>query len=116
MNNNEETRIEINDKKPKKLGYYNWPWTKTKRALGIKAVLGRMIYFRKKNCSIHYATNNWMILIGDGKTRGYQMMNEKITGLDQLIFLGSQAMRAEATKMEKTKVNNEGWITIGKKM
>ena len=30
MNNNEETRIEINDKKPKKLGYYNWPWTKTK--------------------------------------------------------------------------------------
>ena len=40
MNNSEETIIEINDKKPKKLGYYNRPWTKTKRALGIKAVLG----------------------------------------------------------------------------
>ena len=25
MNNSEETRIEINDKKPKKLGYYNRP-------------------------------------------------------------------------------------------
>ena len=45
------------------------------------------------------------------------MMNEKITKLDQLIFLESQALRAEAARiMEKTKVNNEGWITIGKKM
>ena len=45
------------------------------------------------------------------------MMNEKITELDQLIFPASQAMRAEAARiMKKTKVNNEGWITIGKKM
>ena len=28
MNNSEETKIEINDKKPKKLGYYNRPWKK----------------------------------------------------------------------------------------
>ena len=58
MNNSEETRIEINDKKPKKLEYYNRPWTKTRRALGIKAVLGRMTYLRKKNRSVHCVTNN----------------------------------------------------------
>ena len=42
MNNSEKTRIQINDKKPKKLGYYNQQWTKTRRALGIITVLGRM--------------------------------------------------------------------------
>ena len=76
MNNNEETRIEINDKKPKKLGYYNRPWTKTRRALSIKAMLGRMIDLRKKNCLVHCATNNWMTVIGDGKARGHRMMTE----------------------------------------
>ena len=45
------------------------------------------------------------------------MMNENITKLDQLIFPASQAMRIEATRiMKKTKKDNEGWITIGKKM
>ena len=44
------------------------------------------------------------------------MMNEKITKLDQLIFLASQVMRTEATRiMKKTKKVNEDWITIGKK-
>ena len=58
-----------------------------------------------------------MILIGDGKARGYRMINEKITKLDQLIFLASQAMRTEAAKItKKIKKNNEGWMTIGKKM
>ena len=79
-------------------------------------MLGRMTDLRKKNRLVHYATSNWMILISDGKARGYRMMNEKITELDQLIFPASQAMRAKATRiMKKTKVNNEGWITIGKK-
>ena len=82
----------------------------------MKAVLGRMTDLRKKNCLVHCATSNWMILIEDGKARGYRMMNEKITELDQLIFPTSQALRTEATKtMKKTKKNNEGWITIGKK-
>ena len=58
MNNSEETRIQINDKKPKKLGYYNRPWTKTRRVLGIKAVLRRMTNLRKNNYSVHCATNN----------------------------------------------------------
>ena len=67
-------------------------------------MLGRMIDLRKNNYSIHCATSNWMILIGDGKVRGYQMMNENITELDQLIFPASQAMRTKATKiMKKTK-------------
>ena len=65
MNNSEEIRIEINVKKPKKLGYYNRPWTKIRRALGIKTVLGRMTDLSKRNCSVHCAVNNWMIVIGD---------------------------------------------------
>ena len=74
INNSEESRFQINDYKPKKHGYYNRQWTKIRRALGIKAVLGRMTYLRKKNCSIHCATNNWMIIIGDGKARGQRIM------------------------------------------
>ena len=42
INSSEESRFQINDIKPKKQGYYNRQWTKTRRALGIKAVLGRM--------------------------------------------------------------------------
>ena len=49
-------------------------------------VLGKMKDLRKKNCSVHSTTSNWMILIGDVKARGYRIMNEKITDLDQLIF------------------------------
>ena len=89
LNSSEETRVKINYNKPKKLGQLNRQWIKTKRALRVKVVLGRMIDLRKKNWSIHCATRNWMILIGDGKARGYQMMNEKITKLDQLIFPAS---------------------------
>ena len=85
-NSSEETRIQINDKKPNKLRYYNRQWTKTRRALGIKAVLGRMTDLRKKNRSVHCATNNWMIVISDGKARGYKMMTDKITELDQLLI------------------------------
>ena len=44
------------------------------------------------------------------------MIIEKITELYQLIFPTSQAMRTDATRiMKKTKKDNEGWITIGKK-
>ena len=90
MNNSEERIIEINDKKPKKLGFYIWPWIKTRRALGIKVVLGRMIDLRKKNCSVHCATNNWMIVIADGKARRHKMMTSKIIELDQLLIPSSQ--------------------------
>ena len=73
INNSEETIVEINDKKQKKLGYYNCPWTKTRRPLGIKVVLGRMTDLMKKNCSVHCATNNWMIVIGDQKAREHSV-------------------------------------------
>ena len=90
---------------------------KTKRALGIKAMLGRITYLRKKNYSINCATNNWMIVIGDGKARGHKMMTEKIIELDQLLLPSSQMAKNEAAKfMKKRKINNEGWITIGKKI
>ena len=117
LNSSEETRVQINDNKPKKIVQLNKQWIKTKRALGVKAMLGIMTNLRKRNCSVHYAISNLMMLIGDGESRGYRMMNENITKLDQLIFPASQAMRTEATKtMKKTKKNNKGWITIGKKM
>ena len=70
INSSEESRFQINDAEPKKHGYYNKQWTKTRRALGIKAVLGRMTDMRNKNCSIHCETNNWMIVLSDGKVRG----------------------------------------------
>ena len=71
---NEGIRIQINDK-AKRYGQLNKQWTKTKRALGMKVILGRIIDLRKKNYLIHYATNNWMIII-DGKARGHRMLNE----------------------------------------
>ena len=83
----------------------------------MKVVLGRMIDLRKKNCSINCATNNWMIIIGYGKSRGHQMLNEKIAEIDQPIIPTSQMTKVEAVRiMKKTKKDNEGWITIGKKM
>ena len=72
---NEGIRIQINDK-AKRYGQLNKQWTKTRRALGMKVILGRMTYLRKKNCLIHYANNNWMIIIEDGKARGHRMLNE----------------------------------------
>ena len=39
INSSEESRFQINDFKPKVQGYYNRQWTKTRKALGIKAVL-----------------------------------------------------------------------------
>ena len=87
LKSSEETRVQINDNKPKKIGQLNRQLKKTKRALEVKAVLGRMTDIRKKKCLVHCATSNWMILIEDGKARGYLMMNEKITELDQLTFL-----------------------------
>ena len=117
MNNSKETRIQINANKPKKIGYYNRQWTKTRRAVGIKAMLGRMTDLRKKNSSIHCVTNNWMIVIGDGKARGHKMMTGKIIELDQLLLPSSQMTKNEAVKfLKKTKNDNEGCITIGKKM
>ena len=58
-----------------------------------------------------------MIVIGDGKARGHRMMTDKITKLDQLLIMSSHMTKKEAKRcMKKTKVNNEGWITLGKKM
>ena len=117
INSSEESRFQINDIKPKKQGYYNRQWTKTRRALGIKAVLGRMIDLKKKNCSVHCATNNWMIILGDGKARGQRMITDKINDLDQLLKPASQMKKTEAIRfMKKTKSDSEGWITLGKKM
>ena len=89
LNSSEEIRVQINDNKPKKIGQLNRQWIKTKITLGVKAMLGRMTDLRKKICSIHCATSNSVILVGDGKAKGYRMMNEKIIELDQLIFLAS---------------------------
>ena len=58
LNSSEETRVQINDNKPRKISQLNRQWIKTKRTLRVKAVLGRMTNLRKKNCSIHCATNN----------------------------------------------------------
>ena len=45
------------------------------------------------------------------------MMTDKIIGLNQLLLPSSHMTKNEATKfMKKTKNDNEGWITIGKKM
>ena len=58
-----------------------------------------------------------MIVIGDGKVRGHKMMTDKIIELVQLLILPSQMTKKEAERfMKKTKVNNEYWITLGKKM
>ena len=76
-----------------------------------------MTDLRKKNCSVHCATNNWMIILGDGKSRGQRMITEKINELDQLLMQTSQMTKNEAIKfMKKTKNDNEGWITLGKKV
>ena len=70
----------------------------------MKAVLGRMTYLRKKNCLIHYATDNWMITMGNGKARGHRILNEKIAKIDQLIIPTSQMTKAKAVRiMKKTK-------------
>ena len=79
------------------------------RALGIKEVLGRMTDMRKKNCSVNCATNNWMIVLSDGKVKGQIMITEKINELYQLLLLASQMTTNEATRfMKKTKNDNEG--------
>ena len=67
-----------------------------------------MADLRKKNCSIHCATNNWIIIIGDGKERGYRMLNEKMAEINQLIIPASQMTKAKAIRiMKKTKKDNE---------
>ena len=80
-------------------------------------MLGRMTDLKKKNCSVHCATNNWMIVLGDGKARGQRMITDKINELDQLLMPASQMTKNEAIKfMKKTKSDSEGWITLKKKM
>ena len=109
INSSEESRFQINEIKPKNQRYYNRQWTKTRRALGIKVVLGRMTNLKKKNCSVHCATNNWMIILGDGKARGQRMLTYKINELDQLLMPASQMTKTEAIKfMKKTKSDSEG--------
>ena len=45
------------------------------------------------------------------------MMTDKIIELDQLLLPSSQMTNNEAAKfVKKTKNDNEGWITIRKKM
>ena len=46
INSSEESKFQINDVKPKKQGYYNRQWIKTRKALGIKVVFGKMTYLR----------------------------------------------------------------------
>ena len=60
-----------------------------------------MIDLRKKNCSVHFATNNWMIVIRDGKVRGHRMMTDKIIELDQLLIPSSQMTKKEAERFMK---------------
>ena len=44
-------------------------------------------------------------------------MTEKVIEVDQLLIPSSQMTKKEAERfMKKTKVNNEGWITLGKKI
>ena len=63
-----------------------------------------MTDLRKKNCSVHCATNNWMIVLGDGKAKGQRMIIDKINELDQLLLLASQMTKNEAIKfMKRTK-------------
>ena len=72
-------------------------------------MLGRMTDLRKKNCSVQCATNNWMIVLGDGKAKGQRMITDKINELDQLLLLASQMTKNEATKfMKNTKSDSEG--------
>ena len=74
----------------------------------MKTVIRRMTYLKKKNCSIHYAIDDWMIIMKDGKARGHQMFNEKITEINRLIIPTSQMTKAEAIKIiNKTKKGNE---------
>ena len=80
-------------------------------------MLGRMTDLKKKNCSVHCATNNWMIILSDRKARGQRMITDKINELDQMLLPASQMTKNEAIKfMKKTKSDNEGWITLEKKM
>ena len=45
------------------------------------------------------------------------MMTDKITELDQLLIPSNRMTKKEAKRfMKKTKANNEGWITLGKKI
>ena len=45
------------------------------------------------------------------------MIIEKINELDQLLMQASHMTKNEAIKfMKKTKIDNEGWITLGKKV
>ena len=45
------------------------------------------------------------------------MMTDKIIELDQLLISSNQMTKKEAERfMKKTKVTNEGWITLGKKI
>ena len=75
----------------------------------MKAVLGRITDLRKKNCLIHYATDNWMIIMGNGKARGHRILNEKIAKIDQLIIPTSQMTKAKKVRIMKTtkKKDNE---------
>ena len=50
-------------------------------------------------------------------TKNEAAMIDKIIELDQLLILSSQMTKNEAAKfVKKTKTNNEGWITLRKKM
>ena len=71
-------------------------------------MLGRMIDLKKKNFSVHYATNNWMIVLGDGKARGQRMITEKINEPDQLLLPASQMTKNEAIRFMKKTKNDEG--------
>ena len=60
-----------------------------------------MTDLKKKNCSVHCVTNNWMIILGDGKAKGQRMLTDKINELDQLLMPASQMTKIEAIKFMK---------------
>ena len=104
MNNSEETRIEINDKKNKKAWLLQLAMDKYQKSIGHKSCALKNDKL-EKNFSVHYATNNWMIVIRDGKVKGHRMMTDKIIELDQLLILSSQITKKEAERfMKKNKI------------
>ena len=90
---------------------------KDKKSIGDKGSAWQNDISEKNQLLNSLSTNNWMIVLGDGKARGQRMITEKINELDQLLLSASQMTRNEAIRfMKKTKNDNKSWITLEKKM
>ena len=81
---------------------------KDKKSIGDKGSAWKNDISKKKELLSSLSTNNWMIVLGDGKARGQRMITEKINELDQLLLSASQMTRNEAIRFtKKTKNDNE---------